>query len=343
MTQSARPILTATKQNLHLLRLSLISKSEVRATEMPTFLPDPTAAPRGTSPLLTAAPRPTRPVTAPPGPSPWLVTASRWLRRAHLYSGLLLVPFVLVYGVSAFLFNHPAVRGGEARVDDSKSLTVAAELQAAMPTAQAVAEGVARALEGETPVPGSASLRGSWTFEFEQDGQRRRLSLAADGSSATIRSVAAEPSRAARLPHELFVPASEAALRVAGRVLADAGLPEVRVRGAGAPQLRYRGQATEVSASIDRRQASVRDAAAFDFGRLLMRLHTAHGYGGDQLSRLAWAVIVDLMAGAMVLWAVSGLWMWWQKRSYRRAGLWVLGITGIGAATLMLTMAASMN
>ncbi|MCA8964756.1 MAG: PepSY domain-containing protein [Planctomycetes bacterium] len=314
---------------------------------MPTFLPDPTAAPRATSRLLTAAPRPTRPVAAPSGPWPWLVTASRWLRRAHLYSGLLLVPFVLVYGISAFLFNHPAARGGGARNEAPRaeplSVPVAAELRAQLPAADELAASVAAVLDGEAPLPGSAGLRGSWTFDFEQDGQRRRLSLAADGSSANIRSVAAEPSRANRLPPELFAPAGEAASRVAGRVLADAGFPEVRLRGAGAPQLRYRGQATEVSASIDRRQASVRDAAAFDFGRLLMRLHTAHGYGGDQLPRLLWAAVVDLMAGAMVLWAISGLWMWWQKRSYRRAGLWVLGFTGIGAAALVSTMAASMN
>src|SRR5687767_5465961 len=36
----------------------------------------------------------------------WSATATRWLRRLHLWSGIALVPFVLVYGISAFLFNH---------------------------------------------------------------------------------------------------------------------------------------------------------------------------------------------------------------------------------------------
>ncbi|MEM6570639.1 MAG: hypothetical protein AAF957_19670 [Planctomycetota bacterium] len=31
------------------------------------------------------------------------------IRRVHLYSGLVLVPWVLLYGVTAFLFNHPSV------------------------------------------------------------------------------------------------------------------------------------------------------------------------------------------------------------------------------------------
>ncbi|MEM9379435.1 MAG: hypothetical protein AAGB93_05740 [Planctomycetota bacterium] len=31
------------------------------------------------------------------------------IRRVHLYSGLALVPWVLLYGVTAFLFNHPSI------------------------------------------------------------------------------------------------------------------------------------------------------------------------------------------------------------------------------------------
>ena len=34
-------------------------------------------------------------------------TGMVWLRRVHLYFGLLLFPWALLYGVTAFLFNHP--------------------------------------------------------------------------------------------------------------------------------------------------------------------------------------------------------------------------------------------
>src|SRR6478672_1275705 len=33
--------------------------------------------------------------------------AMKFVRRAHMYVGLSLVPFVILYGVTAFLFNHP--------------------------------------------------------------------------------------------------------------------------------------------------------------------------------------------------------------------------------------------
>src|SRR5262245_45281321 len=31
----------------------------------------------------------------------------RWVRRGHLYLGLFLFPWAVLYGVTAFLFNHP--------------------------------------------------------------------------------------------------------------------------------------------------------------------------------------------------------------------------------------------
>lgn len=313
---------------------------------MQNFLPDPSLSPT----LAAAAPpghKAPRPVLAhrphPAAPASWLVALSRWVRRTHLYSGLLLVPFVLVYGISAFLFNHPAPREEDGRDNAPQILEVSDTLRGELPTAGALADAVAAALDSGPAEAASASLRGSWTFEFEQQGQRQRLSLAADGSSAELRAVAERAARGTRLPAETLDPASAAAMRVAEQVLAQAGCGEVRLRGQGAPQLRYRQGTTEVTTAIDRRQANVREAAALDFGRLLMRLHTAHGYSSSDAARVVWAVIVDVMAGAMVLWAVSGLWMWWQKRSYRRAGLWTLGFTGIGATALIVAMYLSMT
>jgi len=42
-------------------------------------------------------------------------------RRSHMYAGLLLVPWVLLYGVTAFLFNHPTVFSDQAIYSITKS------------------------------------------------------------------------------------------------------------------------------------------------------------------------------------------------------------------------------
>ena len=43
----------------------------------------------------------------PSSPRFSLPRTSAWIRKLHLYSGLFLIPWTLLYGVTAFLFNHP--------------------------------------------------------------------------------------------------------------------------------------------------------------------------------------------------------------------------------------------
>lgn len=276
------------------------------------------------------------PKLRPAAPPAWHALLARLVRRTHLYSGLALVPFVLVYGVSAFLFNHPGSRGPE-----PAALPIAGELRAELVAADALAAEAAEQLGADAPVAGSANLRGAWQFECERGGQRQRVAVAADGASATVRTLVAEPSRSVRLPATTFAAGFAAAERVAAAAVgvgAGEGGEPVALRSVGAPTLRYRSGESEVTVSLDRRQATVRDAAAFDFGRLLMRLHTAHGYAGGA-ARVIWAIVVDAMAAAMVLWALSGIFMWWQKRSARRSGGIVLAGTIIGSIVLVVAMA----
>jgi hypothetical protein len=55
----------------------------------------------------------------------------------------------------------------------------------------------------------------------------------------------------------------------------------------------------------------------------LERFHRRRGYGTGYLLDTLWAVSVDLVIAALVFWAVSGLWMWWEMKATR-----VLGVAG---------------
>jgi hypothetical protein len=57
----------------------------------------------------------------------------------------------------------------------------------------------------------------------------------------------------------------------------------------------------------------------------------ATGYGVDTL----WAVSVDLVIAAMVMWVLSGLWMWWEMKVTRRLGAAAM-LGGAGAFALYL-------
>src|SRR5688500_7345090 len=50
--------------------------------------------------------------------------AMHWVRRIHLYSGLFMFPWVMLYGITALLFNHPGAfpdqPGRTLRLDEFK-------------------------------------------------------------------------------------------------------------------------------------------------------------------------------------------------------------------------------
>ena len=71
---------------------------------------------------------------------------------------------------------------------------------------------------------------------------------------------------------------------------------------------------------------------------LLERLHRRRGYQHPYALEDAWAFTVDLAAGAMVFWALSGIWLWWELRPARRWGsvCWVSGLVLFGVFLLLL-------
>jgi len=61
----------------------------------------------------------------------------------------------------------------------------------------------------------------------------------------------------------------------------------------------------------------------------LNRFHRRRGYQQPYAADLAMAISVDAVIVAMVFWALSGLWMWWEMRATRWWGL-ACAATGMG-------------
>ena len=68
---------------------------------------------------------------------------------------------------------------------------------------------------------------------------------------------------------------------------------------------------------------------------LLERFHRRRGYATGYATDTAWAVSVDAAIAAMVIWVLSGLWMWWEMTVTRLAGLAALA-AGAGAFAFYL-------
>jgi hypothetical protein len=63
------------------------------------------------------------------------------------------------------------------------------------------------------------------------------------------------------------------------------------------------------------------ERVTFHMGAFLNRLHRRRGYQPPYTPDRLMAVVVDAVVVAMVFWALSGLWMWWEMRATRWWGL----------------------
>ena len=58
----------------------------------------------------------------------------------------------------------------------------------------------------------------------------------------------------------------------------------------------------------------------FRANAFLERMHRRRGYQQPFLADTLWAACVDLTIAAMLFWALSGLWMWWEMKATRNWG-----------------------
>lgn len=307
----------------------------------------------------------------------------QFLRRGHLYAGLLMLPWVLLYGVTAFLFNHPEAFPDQPTATFGKDALVGTPLENLPPPAEVAGKVVAalqaRAKDGERYTlvePGQARYTREFAFAtVRADGQEVSVLLNADGTGGTVRSRPLPPPRpeekapfavTGRTPPKLPAKTSTTAAPRPGTgltipdplhervkvavptVLERTGFPQGDVTVTSVPDLSflmdadgtvwrvaYNAQTGTVTGRVAADEPAAEPISA---RRFLLRLHTAHGYPGEPNARWVWAVVVDVMAGVMVFWGVSGLLMWWQVKSTRWVGLVILLLSAVAATWVGIGM-----
>lgn len=282
----------------------------------------------------------------------------KWIRRAHMYAGLALVPWVLLYGVTALLFNHSSwMSGTSVSAITSKDFegTKLANLTTAPGIAgEVVAEFARAASEGEREleyVEGSARWSGSFSLSGTSEEERVRLSIDPRLRGGTLRRSALtdagsesfswaadfDESRIARARGLAHDELEDAARAIAAEHRLS--LEEIRVRRW--PSVRFLleedGELLRCRVSLGGEVEVERDTTPATLRQKLLRLHLQHGDPGYAGVRSTWALVVDATGVAMVFWALSGIVMWWSIRKTRRAGLVAL-LIGCGAMGLLAVL-----
>ena len=283
------------------------------------------------------------------------------VRRVHMYFGLFLTPWVFLYGVSAFLFNHPdAFPDREVRTLD-RSETAGTSLEA-IPDASALAARVVEALNARAGGRSYrlhnsdyATLSRPLTVTATGRGREHAVRYDFDSGAVTIRST----PTAGRSPHglpdgeilRLEDPPRERLARGVPVLLSRLGIEADGVSIRNPPDLVFdldaEGERLRVAYNIQTERLSVRPvddpAGRLSNRRFLTGLHLAFGYPSRPGARWLWAVVVDMMAAAMVVWGCSGPLMWWQMKSLRRWGAVALAASVVAATCLALAMHAVLS
>jgi hypothetical protein len=77
------------------------------------------------------------------------------------------------------------------------------------------------------------------------------------------------------------------------------------------------------------------ERAAFQTSAFLSRFHHRRNYSQPFVADDGFAVGIDLVVVAMVIWALSGLWMWWEMRATR---FWGAACSACGLALFILLL-----
>ncbi len=296
------------------------------------------------------------------------------VRRAHLYFGLFLLPWAVMYGATGFLFNHPSAFA-DAPTATFGARELAGTPMESPPKPDAVAAQVVTALNERAKDGGPYSLvepeKARYTRDFafvtvKADGHDVSLLFDVNTPGGTVRSKPAAPPAKPAAPasfaigarnptaappterlnladplHERVKAAVPVVLERTGFPAGDATVTSVpdlsflMSDGAKTWRVTYNAMTGTVSGTPADTAPTPEELSA---RRFLTRLHLASGFPGSRNAKWFWAVVVDAMAFVMVFWGVSGLFMWWQVKATRRLGFLVLLASAAAATALGLGM-----
>lgn len=274
----------------------------------------------------------------------------KWVRRFHMYLGLLLMPWVFFYGVSGALFNHPDIGR------DIPRQKIAPERVIALTGfAPVVAKDAADTLVARMNARDSARVRIDASHPAEVWGWPLFSAPAAEGNRYTMIAnlktgmvgvgqmtapeatptppFDATPLALPQYQTGTFAKQFEPLLATLHADTSGPLAPHPKV----APEIRFRvidgdNRTWNVAWNMTTGALTTQptDANGPRFVELLGTLHKTHHFPIHPGISFAWALMADLTGIALALWALSGLVMWWQIKPSR-----VLGVVAISAAMVV--------
>lgn len=296
-----------------------------------------------------------------PGPTRgarrWWTRTMILLRRIHLYAGLFLLPWVLLYGVTGAMFNHQGLFP-EAEIQPVATEIVEETSMADFPSAEVLAGQVTDALQsraGEVSVTLADDHRAAYTsglmFEAHASDKRHVVEIDPVTRAAHVRTFTKfderPPTSLKNIRQVTLDPnPHDAARAAAGHILNRVGLAtDAPPQPLGWTKLNFLanldGEPAHVTYVLKDGHVDVTRYLGEDGmspRHFFLRLHTTHGRSPHWNGRGGWSLLVDVMAIAMVIWSATGLLMWWQVKRTRAVGSVVILASLVTAAVLFASL-----
>ena len=260
-------------------------------------------------------------------------------RRIHLYTGLFMIPYIFIFGLSGFLFNHPTALIN--RTSQSFELDNGESFAPLFPNINALASSVTDSLisEGLISSPEIKDIRYSNTMILRNLNDIADYRINADIPSSKVQLMTlpdfAENTFITRgnysFPSTIN---SNELLMKAERLLISKGINPGASRVQRIPNLVFDLSNSDKNyrVSYDLTNGNYRvddlNKRKFKINYLFTNLHEQHGYPVAGFSiRWLWVFFADTLAILMIVWAISGLIMWFQMKRLFAIGTLLLGIS----------------
>ena len=264
-------------------------------------------------------------------------------RRLHLYFGLILVPFVLLYGVTAILFNHQTWFSASTTEAADASLFSGITFQ----DPEAIADAITKELDEQSEftierVEGDApTFKGDMIVDLSRETERLRYRVNPKNMYATLQRTPLEEDEEVpdAIENDSITPTETDAIDELVAVMEEQHEhAKSRVRSIPDIEFRVLADGEDVTLTCDLQSGKITQRRTleprmdFNLRSFLLRLHKSRGYPSEAGTRTGWAIIVDVTGALMIFWGLSGIIMWWQMKPLRNNGLltMVLGIVLAG-------------